>query len=129
MLNTLSARNPWWLLATGSALAALVLMVGCGDDRGSGGSFAETSEGAISINPPALAFPSTPLGDTVTQRLTITNVGQGTLVVNAIDLETRSSEFGLGGVGGGGQSGPMRTPGGSHSGPSPMKDWLERDSS
>jgi len=98
-MRHLSVGRAFWPRVAFASLALTLVIAACGDEEGDGsGSFASVSEADIFVNPPVLTFDGTEIGASVTQFVSIANIGEGDLVVSDISLNTRSSEFALVGV-------------------------------
>lgn len=74
-------------------LATALMLTACGEDE-----FARVDTPNMVVTPSVLGFESLEIGLESVQFLTISNEGDGTLIVQSIDLNTRSSEFSLANV-------------------------------
>jgi len=97
MRQKLEGRRLIRLLAA-CVLATIVPLtgIGCGDDGG--GSYAGVSLGKLQVNPTVLTFDSSEIGLESVQFLTVENVGTGDLIIAAMELDTRSTEFSIRGA-------------------------------
>ncbi|MBN1944221.1 MAG: choice-of-anchor D domain-containing protein [Bradymonadales bacterium] len=65
-----------------------VLTFGCKEEQ-----FGEYLLAEIAVTPTSLTFDSREIGDATVQYLTIENIGSGELIIETVDLDTRSTEF------------------------------------